>query len=169
VSVFPRGEKSSLQFITKFSQQLFSFALILLTLDPFGRRSVHNSENSPALFRFRNDDFNRVGCGTINGTDFLTLADCIEDIDRESVLKDDEKGVTRSHIADVVRRGLNEFLIISLVSHEARAGRFVEGNSELDAGHRSDQDLIKIFDGLDEMALPQNDVAPFWKCQADRF
>ena len=39
----------------------------------------------------------------------------------------------------------------------------------MDAGDRSDQDLIKIFDGLDEMALPQNDVAPFWKCQADRF
>ena len=121
------------------------------------------------MFRFRNDDFNRVGCGTINGTNFLTLADCIEDIDRESVLKDDEKGVTRSHIADVVRRRLNKLLIISLASHQAWAGGFIKGNSELDAGDRSDQNLIKVFDGLDKMTLSQNNVATFWNRESNGF
>lgn len=159
----------SLELVTKFSQHFFPFALIHLALNSFGRRAIHNSENSPALFRLRDDDFNRVGCGAIDGTNFLTLANSIEDIDWECILQYDEKGVARSDISNVVRSRLNKLLIISLVAHQARARGFIESNSKSDAGNRSDQYLVKILYRFDKMALSQNDVAIFWDRESHGF
>ncbi len=44
----------------------------------------------------------------------------------------------------------------ALVKHGA--GRFTEGNAELDSGHRLDQQFMNVVDGLDENGLAEDEI-----------
>ena len=53
---------------------------------------------------------------------------------------------------------LDQFVVVSGTSHQARARGLTEGETEPEMRRGSDQDLVKVLDGLDEVRLPQDEV-----------
>jgi hypothetical protein len=94
--------------------------------------------------------------------------DAAEDIDGKPVLHHDNETMARADRLSVEYRHLLQLLVIPVHPNQARPRRLVEGDSELHLGRRIDDGLVQIFDGLDEMARAQNEVAAIRNLQADR-
>ena len=68
------------------------------------------------------------------------------------------KAVTGGDRRSVLPCQFDHRLIRARPADQALARGFAEGEPELDAGHRTDQSLVDVFDGLDEMGLPEDEV-----------
>ncbi|MNY35309.1 hypothetical protein D3C86_1697080 [compost metagenome] len=46
-------------------------------------------------------------------------------------------------------------------AHQAFAGGFAKGHAKLDTGHGIDQRFVDVFDGLDKVRLPKDEIDRF--------
>ena len=65
------------------------------------------------------------------------------------------------NLENVLHGSFLQCLVISLPSDETGPRSLTESNAEFSAGDSANHNLVKIFNGLDEMRLPQNDVVSF--------
>ena len=69
-----------------------------------------------------------------------------------------------------IRRGITfQSLVVPVDPGKAIARCFVERDAKLHLRHRVDNRFVDIFNGLDEVALPDNNVSVLRNFQADRF
>jgi hypothetical protein len=66
--------------------------------------------------------------------------------------------MARGQVSGVFRGRGHEVRIVAFHADEAIPRGFGKRQSKLDAGHSSDQNFIQVFHGLDEVALPQDEV-----------
>jgi hypothetical protein len=66
--------------------------------------------------------------------------------------------VTGSDGERVAGGQLDQLVVVSGTPHEARAGGFAEREPEPQMRRGSGQGLVEVFDGLDEVRLPQDEV-----------
>ena len=147
--------------IPEFLQQLHTRFRVRFRLDAIGRKTIDDAQDSPPLFRFRHDYFNGICCCTINVRHFGNRPDAAEDIDRKTVSQRHHESMSGRQSRRVLNGILFEFLIVSVKPNQAIAGCFVECNPELKMRRSVDHSLVDIFNGFDEMALPDNDVPVF--------
>jgi hypothetical protein len=91
--------------------------------------------------------------------DLLACLHGIEDIDREGILDENDKGMAGSDPVGIFHCHLFQGFIISLSADQAMARGLAEADSEFCIGNRTNDDLKKVFDGLDEVALAEDDIA----------
>src|SRR5207247_11237184 len=101
------------ELITEFAQQFLSLLHLLLAFHSFGAKSIDHSQDTSPLFGFGYDDFDRIGSCAINGANFLTHLDSIEDVDRIGLPQNGKKRVARSHSFNILHGRLNQIRIIS--------------------------------------------------------
>ena len=83
------------------------------------------------------------------------------------MFQNDDKGVARSHFANVINCRIDQFRFIAFFTNEAGPGSLIEGNSESDVGDRTHENLVEILNRFDEVSLTQNDIAALWNVQTN--
>ena len=69
--------------------------------------------------------------------------------------------MARSQFESVLGCKLHEGLVVAGAAHQAWAGRFTEREAKVSLRARADDCLVQVLNGLDEVALPEDDVQPF--------
>src|SRR4030043_68924 len=159
----PGGERGGdfekdLQLIFKFPQQFFSPGNPILFFHSFGGGAIDDAQNSSSLIRLSQNHLHRIGCGAEDVADFLAHLYRVEDIDWEGILQNNIEGMASPNSHGILHGHFLERLIISFSSDQAVAGRLAESNSEFGIRNRSDDNLIKILDCLNEVGLTKNDI-----------
>jgi len=76
------------------SARILSPLNVGISFDSFGFHPIDDTENAPALFSFRDNDFHSICCSAVNGAHLRNVLDGVEYIDRESVFYEKNKAVS---------------------------------------------------------------------------
>ena len=74
----------------------------------------------------------------------------------------------RPHRARIFRRDRLQLIVVAIHARQARPRRFIERDAKLHLRNGIDDRFVNILDRLNEMALPDNDVAIGWNLDPDR-
>ena len=91
----------------------------------------------------------------------------IEHVDREPLAQEHDERVPGADLERVAGGQLDQLRIVSRAAHQPRARGLAEGDSEPQPRHSSDERLVQILDGLDEVRLPEDQVQILWIVDAD--
>src|SRR5437667_7542975 len=162
-----RLTRSSL--VADLPQELHSGPRIFIGLDALGALAVDNAEDAAPLPGFGDDGFDGIGGGAKNGTDFGHGLDAAEHVDRITVAHGDHEHVAGGQRGGVADGERFEIGVIAVGAREAGARSFVESDPEFHLRDRVDDSFVDVLNGLDEVRLPDDDVATLGNFQANRF
>ena len=100
---------------------------------------------------------------------FISRQFATHNIDRVAVSHHDHEGVPGADSLGVANRQRLQIVIVAIGANQAHAGRLVEGEAELHLRRRADEGLVEVLDGLDEMRLPEDQIAPLGDIQTNCF
>src|SRR5574341_1136829 len=140
------------EFVADLSQEVPPGRDVLGALHPLGREAIHDPHHPPTLRRSRHDDLDRVRRGTVDGADLLALLHGVQDVDGIRVLQDQDEEVAGGDHLRVLDRDEAEALVVARGPDQAGTRGLAEGDAELRPRHGGDQDLVEVFDRLDEVA-----------------
>ena len=120
--------------------------------------SVDHAGDAPAEFRLGHDDFEGVGGGAEDAAHLRHLLQRVQDVDRVAVLQEHEERVSRADRDGVAGGQLDETVVVAGAAHEARTRGLAERDTEPEVRAHSDQGLVHVLDGLDEVGLSDDHV-----------
>lgn len=144
--------------VTYLPQEGLSQFGALSILHPAGGGAVDHPQDATPLFALGDDRLAGVGGGAEDPADLGAVLDGVEDVDGIGLFQEYDEAVAGPDGLGVLLGQADHLLIGSLVPDQAVAGGLAEGQPELDAGDRGDQDLVEVLYRLDEVGLPQDEV-----------
>src|SRR5262249_19135276 len=114
-------------------------------------------------------NFQRVCGRAIDPANLRTHFNGIEDVDWERLANVNRENMTGADTLDCFRRRFRQLRIVPFESDQARTGCLSERQPKLDMWRCASKDLVKVFRGLDEVSLAENDVGPIRNFNSHRF
>jgi len=152
-----------LKLVTDLPKQPFAPGDVLSIFDARRRRAIDYAENSASLFGHGDDDFHRVCCRTEDLAHFWHHFEHVQHVQRvETFAEENDKAVACADGLRVLLRQVDHGRIGATPTDKAFTGRLAKRQPELDPRHRRDQRLMDILDGLDEMALAEDEIRRPW-------
>src|SRR5215831_19791198 len=147
-----------LAFVPDFSEEFLSGHDVLGTFCAFRRTAVDDAHHAPALPGLADHDFNRIGGGAEDGTDFRDVLNGVEKIDGVGVAHDEDEDVSCGERPGIFHRELAQIVVVAFRAGKARARSFVESEAKLGLGNGVDHGFVHVFGGFDEVGLTNDDV-----------
>src|SRR6478736_6409498 len=133
----------------------------------FGRTAVDHAKDPASLFGFGYHYLDRVRSRAVYIRYFRNRLNAAEHIDRKSVAQRDDKDVPRGECSRIVDHIAFQCVVVAVHACKTLAGSFVESDPELNVRRGIDDRLINILYGLDEVALPDDDIAVLGNGETD--
>lgn len=150
--------RCSSELVANYAEEGVARLLVFLRLHTLGLCTVDDAHHAAALSARRDNDLERVRCGTEDVADLRDCLDRVEDVDRERVLHEDPEGVATAGREGVLLGELDALLVVALGAHQARTRRLAEGEAKLDRSAAAHTRLVEVMRGLDEVGLPEDEV-----------
>ena len=132
---------------------------MLLALDPQRRKAVEDAEDAALVALLDHHDLNRVRGGGEKRHHLGHLPEVGEHVDgKDPGAQHHQEEVPRAHRERVLHREPNERVVRPRAAHQALLARLVEGEAELDPGHRVHHRLVHVLHRLDEVGVAEDDV-----------
>src|SRR4029077_14820090 len=117
-----------------------------------------DSDHPSSLLALGHHHLDGVRGSAENRTDFGNVFYATEHIDGKAFTHHDDENVAGGEGGGIFLRQRLEFIVVAVNAREAGSGSFIEGYAEFHLRHRVYDSFVDVFNGFDEMSLPEDEV-----------